>query len=418
MIKHSVVHSSKPVWSDVGVIALVPDDWGPQWQPRHQVLSRLAAYFHIAWMNPPHRWRDCFSPNLGRKDAKDCTPTPAGFEVYRPEPWLPILGRPAWLAHFTSGQRLKRVAARLRACGCTKLVLYIWRPEFAGAIEEIQHDLSVYHIDDEYSFSSIEKEISPLERRLLESVGQVFIHSPALFRKKGGVNPNTEFVPNGVDYKLYATPVPEPEDLRNIPHPRIGYVGRIKNVMDWNLLLELSATHAQWSFVFVGPKAPHPEIDGVLEVMSRRPNVHFLGGKPTQGLGGYPQHFDVCTMPYVLDDYTKYIYPLKMHEYLASGKPVVSAPICSVQEFSHVVGIARNHEEWSSLIGYALAGEENAPARLTMRQQVALEHDWEVLVAKIAGTITHRLGLSPQQLSATAMGFDLAPSPAGSEALK
>jgi glycosyltransferase involved in cell wall biosynthesis len=394
MKRPSSVEITQPAYSDVGIIALVEDNWGPQWQPRHQVLSRLAAYFHIAWMNAPHRWRDCLSPRPDPTKAKDYPQPPAGLEIYQPERWLPIFGRIDWMVHLTSRQRLKHAANLLRRRGCKKLVLYIWRPEFSAAIDDIAHDLSLYHIDDEYTFSPTEKEISPAERRLLESVGQVIIHSPALLRKKGGFNPNTEFVPNGVDYELFATPVPEPEDLRDIPHPRIGYVGRIKKVMDWDLLLELSTAHPSWSFVFVGPKAPHPEIDSALNTMSARPNVYFLGGKPTQGLGGYPQHFDVCTMPYRVDDYTKYIYPLKMHEYLASGRPVVSSRITTVEEFGHVVRIGTGPQEWSNLIQQALSQEDNSPARCAERQHVAREHDWDVLVAKIAGTIAARLGLA------------------------
>ena len=83
--------------------------------------------------------------------------------------------------------------------------------------------------------------------------------------------------------------------------------------------------------------------------MSARPNVYFLGGKPTACLGGYPQHFDVCIMPYQVDDYTKYVYPLKLHEYLASGKPVVSSSIRSVEDFRHVVALAGSREQWSQL---------------------------------------------------------------------
>jgi len=386
---------SQPELSNVGIIALVPDLWEPKWQPRHQVLSRLAQYFHVVWVDAPPSWRRSLSALRSRRAAaKEAPPTPAGFEVYRPEFWLPRLGRPAWLGRLMSRERLKRASDRLRARGCTKVVLYIWRPEFADAIDQTSYDLSVYHIDDEYSFSSTETEVSPVERRLLESVGQVFIHSPALLRKKGGFNPHTEFVPNGVDYQLYATSAPEPEDLRHIPRPRIGYVGWIKRMVDWELLFELSSIHPQWSFVFVGPKSPHSDIDDLLKRISDLPNVHFLGGKPTSSLGGYPQHFDVCTMPYRLDDYTKYIYPLKMHEYLASGQPVVSAPICSVEEFAPVLGIANSPENWSKAIEHALSGRENSPARRAARQKVARQHDWEVLVDKIACTISQRLGIA------------------------
>ena len=390
------------MWNDVGIIALVPDKWEPQWQTRHQVMSRLARYFHVVWVNQPHRWWECFSVMMsGRKSVANAPATPANFEVYQPEFWLPLLGRPAGLADFTSRQRLARAAARLRARGCRKLVLYVMRPDFAGALDQVEHDLSVYHIDDEYTFSTTEREVPTVERKLLESVGQVFIHSPAMLRKKGHFNPDTEFVPNGVDYKLYATPVPEPDDLRDIPRPRIGYVGTIKRMVDWELLLELSAARPEWSFVFIGPKAPHPEIDELLRRLAEHSNVHFLGAKPTDSLGGYPQHFDACIMPYRVDDYTRYIYPLKMHEYLASGQPVVSAPICSVEEFSDVVALARTREEWLKALDHAV---RNALNEREQRQEVAREHDWEVIAGRIARTIAQRLGVGTESIDLGRMG--------------
>ena len=203
---------AQPVLSDVGVIALVPDYWEPQWQPRHQVMTRLARYFHVLWVDYPPRWRDALSVMHSRRAAtREFPPTPANFEVYEPEFWLPRLGRPDWLARLTSRERLKRAANRLRARGCTRLVLYIWRPEFADAINETSCDLSVYHIDDEYSFSATETELSAVEREPAGDgwTGLYPFASPAA--KKGKFNPNTEFVPNGVDYALYATPVSEPE---------------------------------------------------------------------------------------------------------------------------------------------------------------------------------------------------------------
>jgi hypothetical protein len=211
MVRPSAQDSTGPVLSDVGVIALVPDCWGPQWQLRHQMLSRLARYFHVVWVDYPPRWRESLSALGSRRPAgKDAAPTPANFEVYRSEFFLPRLAPASWLGNLVSRERLKRASARLRARGCKRVVLYIWRPEFADAIHQTSYDLSVYHIDDEYSFSATEMEISPVERGLLESVGQVFIHSPAMMRKKGGLNPHTESVPNGVDFELYATPVAEP----------------------------------------------------------------------------------------------------------------------------------------------------------------------------------------------------------------
>ncbi len=360
---------------------------------RHYLLSRLAGYFQVVWMTQP-RWRESLSGlgSRGLSPEADAA-RPAGLQVYEPEAWLPRLGRPAWLARFTSRERLRRASDLLRARGCSKVVLFICQPEYGVALEDLPHDFSIYYVSDEYSFTTTEVELSATERKVLGSVDQVYLTSPALMQKRGGFNPNTEFLPMGVDYQKFSTPVPEPDDLRGIPYPRIGYMGHLKRMLDWTLLLELSTAHPDWSFVFVGPKGPHPEIDELLEEMSRLTNVHFLGGKPTKGLGAYPQHFDVCLMPYVIDDYTRYVYPLKMHEYLAGGKPVVSSPIRSVEDFKHVIALARNRSEWSRSIEVALSPAENTPEQRARRQRVARDYDWDGLVAKIVRTITNGLGI-------------------------
>ncbi len=365
---------------------------------RHHVLTRLANYFQVVWMHQPG-WRQCLATLTSASPAQ--RPPSGALQIYEPSFWFPRLGRPAWLARFTAQRRFQQVVSRLRAQGCSKIVLYLWGLEFAESLAEAHHDLSLYNVSDEYSFSSTEVPVSPAERHLLESVDQVFIISPALMKKKGGFNPHTEFIPAGVDYWRYAAPVPEPEDMRAIPHPRIGYVGHLKRRLDWTLLLDLTARHPQWSFVFVGPKSPHSEIDAALEELSRRSNVYFLGGRPAERLGEYIQHFDVCTMPYVVDDYTKYIYPGKMHEYLASGNPVVSAPVYSVLEFKDVISIADGAREWEEALARSL-DDRDTPALRDARQAVARRYDWDGLVEKIAQIIAGHLGLPQPSTAASA----------------
>jgi glycosyltransferase involved in cell wall biosynthesis len=381
----------RPAFSEIGVIALVPDRWSAQWQARHQIARRLARYFQVVWMDYPLSRRDSLRQFFGRK-MDDRSTLPDSFQVYRHAPWLPELGRPAWLGRWTSQRRLRQACRLLRARGCSKIVLYLWRPEFAPALSQLAHHLSCYHIDDEYSFSPVEAALDPAEIALLRSSGQVFIHSPALLARKGSFNSNTEFVPNGVDYQSYATPAPEPQELTGIRRPRIGYIGTLKKMLNWPLLLELSTRHPEWSFVFVGNVAPHAELPGVLSVLAQRGNVHILAAKPSEALPGYVQHCDVCIMPYRLDDYTKYIYPLKLHEYLASGRPVVGTHIPSIEAFEDTVLLADGPEEWSSAIERALSPDENTYARCEARRRIARMHDWDVLVEKIAITIARRLG--------------------------
>jgi glycosyltransferase involved in cell wall biosynthesis len=287
--------------------------------------------------------------------------------------------------------RLNAARNALRRRGCTRIVLYLWHVSFAAARDMVAHDLSLYHIYDEYSNAEVEQPLDPVEARLIRAVDQVITVSPTMFERKGGLNPHTIRLTNGVEFDAFATPSPEPMDLAGIPRPRVGYAGYIKKQLDWTLLCELATRHPEWSFVFVGAMRPHPEIVPMLERMEALPNVHFLGAKTTAELAHYPQHFDLCLMPYRVNDYSKYIYPLKLHEYLASGRPAVSVPIPAVAEVQDVVTVADGVEEWEQAIARELAPGADTPARRAARQAVARRHDWDTIVDQIAQLIIERM---------------------------
>lgn len=380
-----------PLVPSVGVVSLVPDHWSEYWQPRHQILTRLGRYFHVVWVNPARELGDV----LALKRSPDCAQPRRfpGFTVYCPEMWLPVLYRPQSLADFVFRQRLKHACDLLEKRGVRKKILYIWRPDFAKALDLVSFDISCYHIDDEYSFSTLELPIRETEKQLLSKVTQVFVHSPGLMERKGKFNPCTEMIPNGVDFATYTRCWDEPRDLAAVPRPRIGYTGYLKKYLDWPLLQSLSERHPEWSFVLVGPVSPHNEVAAAIETLKRRPNVYFLGAKAAQVLPSYTQYFDVCTMPYLANDYTKYIYPLKLHEYLASGRPTVGTRIRSLEDFSHVVSLVRSPDEWSAQLSTALQPQLNTLEWQETRRTVASRHDWQLLVAQIARTLLERLGI-------------------------
>jgi hypothetical protein len=372
---------------------MVPDTWNSPWQTRHHILSRLARFFHVVWMEPAREWRENLRKSKAKLGWSAAPQEPPGLEVYSPEFLLPKLYRPAFLERRFLGWRLRRARRLLVQRGCRKIILYLWRPEFSDALESVAFDGSCYHIDDEYSFSDVDLPLNEEEVRLIARVDQVFIHSQEIVMKKGSINPRTVRVPNGVDYDAYASTAPEPLDLRTIPHPRIGYTGYLKRTLNWELCIDLARTHPEWSLVFVGPVAEHPEVHKPIQDLSRLSNVHFLGLKGPQELAAYPQHFDVCIMPYRTDTHSmRYGYPLKLHEYLASGRPSVGSPLLSLKEFAGQVALASTSHEWSAAIRNALSLDANTPEQRAKRQEIARQYDWRCLVSRIANAMAQILG--------------------------
>jgi glycosyltransferase involved in cell wall biosynthesis len=268
------------------------------------------------------------------------------------------------------------------------------------APDRVSHELSLYHIVDEYTFSEEDLAIPEAERNLLERVDRAFIHSPGLLEKKGHLNPNTFFLPNGVDFAAVTAYRPEPADLADIPRPRIGYCGWVKPQLDWELIRRLTRDHEDWFFVFVGGVTPHRGTRSTIAELRERPNVHFLGTKKSAELMAYPTHFDVCIMPYRRTPHTSYIYPLKLHEYLASGRPVVGTPIRTLRDFEDMIELASTPEEWSRALKRALQTENDTRERVEARLSVARAHDWDRIVYQVVRTIAEGLGGNlPERLS-------------------
>jgi len=114
------------------------------------------------------------------------------------------------------------------------------------------------------------------------------------------------------------------------------------------------------------------------------PNVHWLGEKPVGSLPSYVQHFDVCMQCYEVNAYTRYIYPLKLNEYLATGRPTISSPIDAVQALTGIVTIAHSDAEWIAAIDEGLTKAANTSTAAEARRAVARTNNWDELVDRIA----------------------------------
>jgi UDP-galactopyranose mutase len=375
----------------IGVLALVPDDWGDPWQRRHQVLSRLAARFPVAWVGPARHWRTGRPSSSIARTAGAGLPDHGGLFILDSTAGLPAPRRPRWLQAAIARRRVRQGVDWLRRRGCTSIELQIWRPEFAGALDWAPFTRCSYHVDDEYSWSWTPRPMAPEERRLLERADRVYVTSPGLLASKGGVNPRTALSPNGVDYRAFSSAAPEPGDLARIPRPRVGYVGVLKEQLDWDLLSTLATRRPDWSFVLVGPaRKGHDSVHERLAALRRRPNVHLLGPRDPVALPGYLQGLDVTLLPYRRNAYTDCINPLKLYEALAAGTPVVASRLRTLEAFAPVITLADAHEDWPAAIDRTLSGEARDPSRRRARQAAARPYDWDAIVEPLAADIAGR----------------------------
>jgi glycosyltransferase involved in cell wall biosynthesis len=267
-------------------------------------------------------------------------------------------------------------------------ILWFYSPlneYLAGSLDEL---MTVYDIQDEYAgFLGQPKHVRTQERRLLEKADLVFTGTYALYEDKRIYNPNIHFVPCGVDVAHFgqarSAKSSPPEDIKHIAHPIVGYFGRICARMDTELLATMAASHPEWSIVLIG-EVIEAEFD-----LETRPNIVLLGQKSYSDLPQYVQAFDVCTIPFRLNELTLKVNPTKLLEYMAAGKPVVSTAIPDMVRFyGNVIGIGRNTGEFISAVESALRDNTGATSAAVLRGlEIAQETSWTTIIAKMASLV-------------------------------
>ena len=273
-------------------------------------------------------------------------------------------------------------------------ILWFNNPRFANLVGTLNEKCFIYHCVDELSTHEIAdaEDFVAMEEKLLKGANLVLIAGRELYLKKRIYNRNTYRMPNAANVEhigkslLETTPVAP--DINAIKHPVIGYVGTLATWVDFQLIKQIALAHPEWAIVLIGYVSALTDVQSVKE-LEPLSNVHLLGRKDYHELPNYYKAFDVCIVPFLLNEHIMYCNPTKIYEYLATGKPIVSTDFPSAREFECLIRIAKDQEDFIHHIEKALSEED--PRLVEARLEEAKKHSWDARVEKISDLIFQAL---------------------------
>jgi glycosyltransferase involved in cell wall biosynthesis len=371
--------ATKPaVDADAPIIVHSHLRWDFVWQRPQQLLSRLAARNHVLFVEEPIHLDDADEARLELSQ-----PMP---RVHRAVPMLPAALRGDYDASIAVIRELVRgrlAADQPLGAHFVRPIPWFYTPMPAPAmIGAFDERAVVYDCMDELSkFRFAPRELVDRERFLMAQADVVFTGGFKLWQSKSRYHANVHFFGCGVDVAHFATArsadVEVPREIATLDRPVIGYYGVIDERIDYDLLREIARELPEAELVMVGPVVKVDPAE-----LPRAENIHWLGQRQYSELPPHVKGFDVCLMPFALNEATEYINPTKTLEYMAAGKPIVSTAISDVvHNFTPVVAVAHSAPEFVAAVREAI-GAPNAEL-LARGLEQARANSWESIVARM-----------------------------------
>ncbi len=259
-----------------------------------------------------------------------------------------------------------QIRAAARRMGIRRPLVWVTCPPGYRYLDALDPVGVVYERTDRWeSFPEANTgEILELHRALQQRADLTLYCATLLFDEEKGSCRNAAYVDHGVDFDLFASAGRagggEPEDLSGLPRPRVGFVGAIDALtFDPRLFEEVARRLPDFHFVCIG-SSTLPEERFAL------PNVSMLGQRPYESVASYMAACDVLVMPWNESEWITACNPVKLKEYLAVGRPVVTRPFHELCRYEGFVQVARDAEAFAGAIRQAAANPPE-PERLRAR---------------------------------------------------
>ena len=240
--------------------------------------------------------------------------------------------------------------------------------------------LKIYHTVDDISQSAyLDRHGVWLEKQAMKDADLTMVTSSELKRLSEQHTKHVYLLPNAANVRLFQKALlhslPMPDEIRKLPTDKkiIGYAGNICHRIDYALLVKIAKRHHDKILLMIGPFANDSY---KLSGLDKLPNVVFTGKKKLEELPAYLKYTHCCIIPFLCNQLTRSIYPLKINEYLSTGKPVVTTNFSQdILSFRDVAYTSENHEEFLRNIDRAVS-EDSEDLRLK-RLLSARDNNWE-----------------------------------------
>lgn len=262
-----------------------------------------------------------------------------------------------------------------------KTLTFVLHPVWSKVVQKFKDRKVVYDMMDLYSgFSEAKPELVIAEELLVKESKLVLTTADNLYKYAKKFNSNVEMVRNGCDFEKFKN-IKKNGELDSLEDkPIVGYFGALNDWLDVDALEYAVKENKDKYFVLIGSINT-----GKVKKLYKYGNVFFLGEVKHSELGGYLAYFDVCTIPFILNDLIKSTNPVKFYEYIASGKPVVSARLPELEKYKDICYLYDSSEEFSKCIYKGLYDEEKEIVK--KRIEVAKENSWEKRIEKLHNII-------------------------------
>ncbi len=366
-----------------GIICIGGEDWWYHNRGHYdfQIMQRLAKRMPVLFINslgvrmPSVGEGANFFGRIGRKLQS----LSRGLTHVQDQFWVmsPIAAPGPIGQAMTQWALVPQIRLAAHRIGIHQPLLWVHCPPGADLIDKLPHEALVFQRTDRFEAfpdgnrRELQRQVSFARNR----ADMVVYCAQTLLKADGGLARKQAFIDHGVDYEMFLeaglSKEPPPADIAALPGPRAVFVGGIDHhTFDPELFVKVARQLPDVTFPMIGGCS-------LPEGWCPLPNVHLLGRKPYADVARYMAAADVLLMPWNNGEWIQNCNPVKLKEYLATGRPVVSTPYPELAPYVQYVAQAKTADAFAAAIRHAIANPDCAPGTARERRTFVAGQTWD-----------------------------------------